>query len=678
MESSFIAPSSSEDTKTTVSTEVPFVGTEETNTSGATNASVENSGEVAPESTAGGDATNSAPPASTEVAEDHGEKTDKDEEDDGNSTANESVVNGKKWHPLIPLSFELPDSFVPAPPSRGGPGGEGPHLDSPVHISPMKLSRAFYDVTGQVYYEIYPNVYQLFKTRSNKARNVMMKNIITSLSSPDCIVLPVPYTAQTGRKPHPCVLVTAEGLRKLVDILKDVSADVREAVDKLVEVSSKVSIDSELHRAESMERHLVSMGPTWRKAFEHGEPEPQNNEQILRPRKSTSDPSSGPSSAGAPSSAMKRDSIASRRSRRHRTSWRKRMDDSYDSEDGMEAEKHGHDDDDEENENATDGVSASEDEMETPRPKRVRTSFGEMDATQYRVGIVRMIEINEEMAGLRARIANLRGSVEALKQSYPGFSDMIAAEKKRLDAERKKKQIEQWMFLGQDEIEENANPEEENSGDEDYRPGMSDDDDTVRAHPRNSTHAHHVQHHQHAQHQLYPGSNTAIPDVSSTSAPIDPVNGINPNVPTSSSASSTLPYSQQQQQQQQQAQQQQQYLSALVQQQQQQFSVPTVSDPTLMNVKVAAMQYQLPPAMPPSSTFIPEQTAGATATSTSASSSSPVNASISIQAIPGVVLSQQQQQQQQQLTTAFTSLSDVAAEAMAEDAEPNPMLSQHI
>jgi len=658
MESSFITPSSNAgDTKTTDSSEVPFVGTNEANAN-STSSVIGSADVVAPETA----------PSSVRDVDDQDDKTDK--EDDGRS-----VSNARKWHPFIPLSFELPDSFVPAPPSRGGPGGEGPHLDSPVHISPMKLCRAYYDITGQVYYELYPNVYQLFKTRSNKARSVMMKNIITSLVSPDCIVLPVPYTAQTGRKPHPCVLVTADGLRKLVDILKNVPADVREAVDKLVELSNKVNIESEIHRAESMETHLVSMGPTWRKAFRNGEPEPSNNEQILRPRKSTTDGANpaGSSVASTPSSAVKRGSIASRRSRRHRAGWRKHLDESDDSDDGMDIEKgargdhDGIDDDDDGNEGAMDGISASDDELETPRPKRARASYGEMDATQYRVGIVRMIEIGEQMTNLRARMTAIRNEVEALKQSYPGFSGMIAAEKKRLDDERKKKQIEQWMLLGQDDLDENANQEEDNSGDEDYRPGMSDDDDTGRAHPRNSTHAHHTQQHHVVHHNsattaaatnsassaaatsaVYPDS-AAITDVSSAT--------IDPNVSSSTSTS----FSQQAQQQAQQ----QQYLSALVQQQQQQYSA--IPDPALMNVKVAAMQYQLPPVIPPSSTYVPDQASSSSTTATTTASSN-----------SSAVQQQQQQQQPQQLTTAFTSLSDVAAEAMAEDAEPNPMLSRHI
>jgi len=201
------------------------------------------------------------------------------------------------WHPLIPLNFTLPPHYLPVSPSKmplsqkraaikaaeAAAAAKGEKLDSAAlaaipmfssHEPTLKLTRVYCGIQKRVYFEVYPHVYELYKLKSSQDRNAMLKEMMELVGPPERVVLPLPNLAATGRKPHPCLLITAEGLRQVALKMKNSSPDIVAVLNNLYAISSREDIADLLNQAEVLHPDQVVMGQTWQRAWS-GDEAPQ-------------------------------------------------------------------------------------------------------------------------------------------------------------------------------------------------------------------------------------------------------------------------------------------------------------------------------------------------------------------------------------------------------------------
>jgi len=208
-----------------------------------------------------------------------------------------TTSSASDWHPLIPLNFTLPPHYLPVSPSKMPPSqkraaikaaeeaaaAKGEKLDSSAlaaipmfssHEPTLRLTRVYCGIQKRVYFEVYPHVYELYKLKSSQDRKAMLKEMMELVSPPERVVLPLPNLAATGRKPHPCILITAEGLRQVALKMKNSTPDIVAVLTNLYNICARESVADLLNQAEVLHPDLVVMGQTWQRAWS-GDEAPQ-------------------------------------------------------------------------------------------------------------------------------------------------------------------------------------------------------------------------------------------------------------------------------------------------------------------------------------------------------------------------------------------------------------------
>jgi len=150
-----------------------------------------------------------------------------------------------------------------------------------------------------VYFEVYPHVYELYKLKSSQDRNAMLKEMMELVGPPERVILPLPNLAATGRKPHPCLLITAEGLLQVALKMKNSTPDIVAVLNQLYSVCSQQSVEDLIYQAEVLHPELVVMGQTWQRAWSTGEVP-----QISTKLDSLPSSNEGSSSAHTPTSSV--------------------------------------------------------------------------------------------------------------------------------------------------------------------------------------------------------------------------------------------------------------------------------------------------------------------------------------------------------------------------------------
>ena len=194
------------------------------------------------------------------------------------------------WKPLLPLLFTLPPRYLPISPSkfpvtlkravmkevREKAEITGEEVDESClssmkllseHEPTLRLTRAYCGNTGKVYFEVYPHVYELFKLKSSRDRSAFLKEMTDLVGPPERVIIPLPDVALTGRKPHPCMMITAAGLMEVAVKMKESSPEIIEVIRKLGEIVSSENILYEIRRADMAEPGSVVMGQTWNRAW---------------------------------------------------------------------------------------------------------------------------------------------------------------------------------------------------------------------------------------------------------------------------------------------------------------------------------------------------------------------------------------------------------------------------
>lgn len=201
-----------------------------------------------------------------------------------------TASRGGDWHPLVPLNFTLPPHYLPVSPSKmplaqkraaleaaaAAAAAKGEPLDSAAlaavplyseHEPTLRLTRAYCGAQQRVYFEVYPHVYELYKLKSSQDRSAMLKEMLEIVGPPERVVLPFPSTAATGRKPHPCLLVTAEGLRQVALRMRQSAPDIVAVLTRLCTVCAREKAADLLYQAEVVMPEKVVMGQTWQRAW---------------------------------------------------------------------------------------------------------------------------------------------------------------------------------------------------------------------------------------------------------------------------------------------------------------------------------------------------------------------------------------------------------------------------
>lgn len=201
-----------------------------------------------------------------------------------------TASTGGDWHPLVPLNFTLPPHYLPVSPSKmpvaqkraaleaaaAAAAARGEPLDSAAlaavplysqHEPTLRLTRAYCGAQQRVYFEVYPHVYELYKLKSSQDRSAMLKEMLEIVGPPERVVLPFPSTAATGRKPHPCLLVTAEGLRQVALRMRRSAPDIVAVLTRLCTVCAREKAADLLYQAEVVMPEKVVMGQTWQRAW---------------------------------------------------------------------------------------------------------------------------------------------------------------------------------------------------------------------------------------------------------------------------------------------------------------------------------------------------------------------------------------------------------------------------
>ena len=110
-------------------------------------------------------------------------------------------------------------------------------------------------------------MYELYKLKSSQDRSAMLKEMLEIVGPPERVVLPFPSTAATGRKPHPCLLVTAEGLRQVALRMRQSAPDIVAVLTRLCTVCAREKAADLLYQAEVVMPEKVVMGQTWQRAW---------------------------------------------------------------------------------------------------------------------------------------------------------------------------------------------------------------------------------------------------------------------------------------------------------------------------------------------------------------------------------------------------------------------------
>lgn len=201
-----------------------------------------------------------------------------------------TAAPGGDWHPLVPLNFTLPPHYLPVSPSKmpvaqkraaleaaaAAAAARGETLDGAAlaalplystHEPTLRLTRAYCGAQQRVYFEVYPHVYELFKLKSSQDRGAMLKEMLELVGPPERVVLPFPSMAATGRKPHPCLLITAEGLRQVALRMRHSSPDIVAVLTRLCTVCAREKAADLLYQAQVVMPEKVVMGQTWQRAW---------------------------------------------------------------------------------------------------------------------------------------------------------------------------------------------------------------------------------------------------------------------------------------------------------------------------------------------------------------------------------------------------------------------------
>lgn len=165
----------------------------------------------------------------------------------GSCVSNRIVENSNK-------RFAYPDGWRPLPPLT-------------VHGSQKQLPRVYNVPRERIYYELHPHVYDLFACKCASDRNFLLHEVMDRLSEPDLIVVPgVGATASSssgGRSPHPCIMVSSDGMSRLCSSVQKFADNpsVAMVISIVSNMESREDISSLLKQGELLNPIIASFAP---------------------------------------------------------------------------------------------------------------------------------------------------------------------------------------------------------------------------------------------------------------------------------------------------------------------------------------------------------------------------------------------------------------------------------